>query len=91
MGSSNLKEVLARHGDLLSPFLFVLVGEVLSRMIGSAGHNDRIKGVNYLKTMNQLLIYNLLMIYLYFPMQGRWMQMASWSVLILSQHGRVKR
>lgn len=31
--------------DLLSPFLFVLVGKVLSRMIGRAGLNDRIKGV----------------------------------------------
>ena len=34
-----------RQGDPLSPFLYVLAGEVLSRMIGRVGRNDMIKGV----------------------------------------------
>ena len=44
MGSSNLKEVLGKQGDPLSPFLYVLAREVLSRMIGRVGLNDMIKG-----------------------------------------------
>ena len=44
MGSSNLKEVLGKQCDPLSPFLYVLAREVLSRMIGRVGLNDMIKG-----------------------------------------------
>ena len=90
MSSSNLKKALGK--GTLYPFSYLFEQgrsylEWLERHVLMTGS----RGTNYLKIVNQLLIYNLLMIYLSLPMQGRLMQMASRSVLIHSQHGRAKR